>query len=236
MLFYLSQVLWSVGEPSRILALAILAACCGAIAGTGRVRMFSAATVGLLVCVAIAPVGYWLQVPLEARFPAWTSTLPQPPYGIIALGGDSGSRLDALAHLSRQFPEARLVYSGRGDRNAAAFEIREEHIDPARVILETSSRNTFENAVDSAQIVNPQAGESWMLITSAAHMPRAVGCFRRAGFSIVAYPVDFATQGGSGPAPIGERRLWQLDDAAKEWIGLLVYRIVGNTNTLFPGP
>jgi uncharacterized SAM-binding protein YcdF (DUF218 family) len=67
-------------------------------------------------------------------------------------------------------------------------------------------------------------------------MPRAVGCFRRAGFSIVAYPVDFATQGGAGPAPIGERRLWQLDDAAKEWIGLLVYRIVGNTNTLFPGP
>jgi uncharacterized SAM-binding protein YcdF (DUF218 family) len=162
--------------------------------------------------------------------------LPRQPYGIIALGGDSGGRLDALAHLSRQFPEARLVYSGRGDRNAAAFEIREEHIDPARVILETSSRNTFENAVDSAQIVKPQAGESWLLVTSAAHMPRAVGCFRRAGFSIVAYPVDFATQGGAGPAPIGERRLWQLDDAAKEWIGLLVYRIVGNTNTLFPGP
>jgi uncharacterized SAM-binding protein YcdF (DUF218 family) len=175
-------------------------------------------------------------VPLEARFPARDSTLSQPPYGIIALGGDSGRRLDALAHLSRQFPEARLVYSGRGDRNAAAFEMREEHIDPARVVLETSSRNTFENAVDSAQIVKPQADERWLLITSAAHMPRAVGCFRHAGFRIVAYPVDFATQGGSGPAPIGERRLSQLDDAAKEWIGLLVYRIVGNTNTLFSGP
>jgi uncharacterized SAM-binding protein YcdF (DUF218 family) len=236
LLFYLSQVLWTVGEPSRILTLAIVAACCLSITGTGRVRILSAATVGLLVFFVIAPVGYWLLVPLEAQFPAGDSTLSPPPYGIIALGGDSGRRLDSLARLSRQFPEARLVYSGRGDRNAAAFEMREQHIDPARVILETSSRNTFENAVDSAQIVTPQADERWLLITSAAHMPRAVGCFRRAGFSIVAYPVDLATQGGSGPAPIGERRLSQLDDAAKEWIGLLVYRIVGNTNTLFPGP
>ena len=236
MLFYLSQVLWTVGAPSRILALAIVAACWLSITGTGRLRILSVATVGLLVFVVMAPVGYWLMVPLEARFPAWDSTLSQPPYGIIALGGDSGRRLDALAHLSRQFPEARLVYSGRGDRNAAAFEMREEHIDPARVVLETSSRNTYENAVDSAQIVKPRADERWLLITSAAHMPRAVGCFRHAGFRIVAYPVDFATQGGSGPAPIGERRLSQLDDAAKEWIGLLVYRIVGNTNTLFSGP
>jgi uncharacterized SAM-binding protein YcdF (DUF218 family) len=236
LLFYLSQVLWTVGEPSRILAVAIVAACCLSIAGTGRLRILSAATVGLLAFVAIAPVGYWLLAPLEARFPAWDSTLSPPPYGIIALGGDSGRRLDAMAHLSRQFPEARLVYSGRGDSNAAAFEMREQTIDPARVILETSSRNTFENAVDSAQIVKPKADERWLLITSAAHMPRAVGCFRRAGFSVMAYPVDFATQGGSGPAPIGERRLWQLDDAAREWIGLFVYRIVGNTNTLFPGP
>jgi uncharacterized SAM-binding protein YcdF (DUF218 family) len=236
LLFYLSQVLWTVGQPSRILALAIVAACCLSITGTGRLRILSAATVGLLVFFVITPVGYWLLVPLEARFPARDSTLSPPPYGIIALGGDSGRRLDSLARLSRQFPEARLVYSGRGDRNAAAFEMREHHIDPARVILETSSRNTFENAVNSAQIVKPQADERWLLITSAAHMPRAVGCFRRAGFSIVAYPVDLATQGGLGPAPIGELRLYQLDDAAKEWIGLLVYRVVGNTNTLFPGP
>ena len=236
MLFYLSQVLWTVGEPSRILALAIVAAGCLSITVTGRLRILAAATVGLLVFVVIAPIGYWLLVPLEARFPAWDSTLPPPPFGIITLGGDSGRRLDALAQLSRQFPKARLVYSGRGDRNAAAFEMREEHIDPARVILETSSRNTFENAVDSAQIIKPKADERWLLITSAAHMPRAVGCFRRAGFSIVAYPVDLATQGGLGPAPIGELRLSQLDDAAKEWIGLLIYRVVGNTNTLFPGP
>jgi hypothetical protein len=71
LLFYLSQVLWTLGEPSRILALAIVAACCLSITVTGRLRILSAATVGLLVCVVIAPVGYWLMVPLEARFPAW---------------------------------------------------------------------------------------------------------------------------------------------------------------------
>jgi uncharacterized SAM-binding protein YcdF (DUF218 family) len=229
-------MIWPIAQPSRILVLAVVAACCWSIAANGRARLQSLAVAGLLVFAAIAPVGYWLLMPLEARFPALGSTLPPAPFGIIALGGDSGHRLNALAQLSRVFPHARLVYSGRGDRRAAAFEIAEERIDPARVILEISSRTTFENAIDTAQIVKPQTDEVWLLVTSAAHMPRAIGCFRRAGFSVTAYPVDFATHGGSGPAPFGERRLWQLDDAAKEWIGLLAYRIAGDTNALFPGP
>jgi uncharacterized SAM-binding protein YcdF (DUF218 family) len=236
LLYFLSQMLWPIAEPSRILVLAIVAACCWSIAATGRARLLSAAVTGLLVSATIAPVGYWLLMPLEAQFPAQGSTLPPAPFGIIALGGDSGHRLDALAQLSRLFPDARIVYSGRGDRRAAAYEIAEQRIDPTRVILETNSRTTFENAVDTARIVKPQADEVWLLVTSAAHMPRAVGCFRRAGFSVAAYPVDFATHGESGPAPVGERRLRQLDDAAEEWIGLLAYRIAGNTNALFPGP
>ncbi len=236
MLYYLSQALWPIVAPSRLLAPAIIAACCCSIAGPRRLRMLSAATAALLICVGIAPVGYWLLLPLEARFPTWQAAMPTPPYGIIALGGDSGHRLEALAHLSRLFPQARLVYTGRGDWNAAAEEIRAEHIDPARVVLETTSRSTFENAVNTARIVQPKAAELWLLVTSSAHMPRAIGCFRRAGFRVAAYPVDFETRGQSGPPPIGAQRLSQLDDAAREWIGLLAYRIVGNTNALFPGP
>jgi uncharacterized SAM-binding protein YcdF (DUF218 family) len=190
----------------------------------------------VLVLVGTVPAGYWLALPLEARFPSWQSTMRQPPYGIIALGGDSGHRLEALARLSRLFPQARLVYSGRGDWNAAANEIRGAGVDPARVILETSSRTTAENAHDTAQAVQPKAAELWLLVTSAAHMPRAIGCFRRAGFRVAAYPVDFETQDISGPAPTGEQRLSQLDDAAKEWLGLLIYRIAGSTDALFPGP
>src|ERR1700733_969967 len=123
-------MLWPIAMLSRILVLAIVAAGCWSIATTGRARLLSAAATGLLVSGAIAPVGYWLLIPREARFPASGSTLPPAPFGIIALGGDSGHRLNALAQLSRLFPHARLVYSRRGDRRAAAYEIAEERIDP----------------------------------------------------------------------------------------------------------
>jgi uncharacterized SAM-binding protein YcdF (DUF218 family) len=218
------------------LELAIIAACCCSIAGSQRVRIFSAATAALLIFVGIAPVGYWLLLPLEARFPTWQAAMRTPPYGIIALGGDSGHRLEALAHLSRLFPEARLVYTGRGDWDAAANEIRGAGIDPARVILETSSRTTSEKAVNTAEIVRPQAVQLWLLITSAAHIPRAIGCFRHTGFRVAAYPVDFETEDKPLSPPTDMHRLSQLADTVREWIGLLVYRIAGDTDVLFPGP
>lgn len=243
MLLSTASEIWPVGEPSRIVPLAIVVAACGSIVASGRTRILLALVAAALVFVAIAPVGYWLLMPLEARFPAANSTWPALPYGIIALGGDSGHRLAALAHLSQLFPEALLVYSGRADRAAAIAELRQEHLDPARVILETRSQTTVENAEDSAQLVQPRPDELWLLITSAAHMPRAIGCFRAAGFRVVAYPVDFVTRsegppgfGGRGPAPFGEPRLAQLDDAVKEWIGLAAYRVAGSTSALFPAP
>lgn len=186
--------------------------------------------------VSIAPVGYWLLAPLEARFPPWQATPQTPPYGIIALGGDAGHRVEELANLSREFPDAYLIYSGRGDRDAATTEIRSEHIDPARVIFETASRSTSENAVDTARIVQPNPAELWLLITSGAHMPRAMGCFRRAGFRVAPYPVDLATGQNSSPPATLAQRLSQFDDAAKEWMGLVIYRIAGDTDELFPAP
>lgn len=243
MLLSTASEFWSISEPSRALPLAIMLLACGSIIASGRARLLLAMAAAALIFVAIAPVGYWLLIPLEARFPAGNSTLPMSPYGMIALGGDSGHRLATLAHLSHLFPESLLVYSGGGDRADAVSELRERHLDPAHVILESRSRTTSENAVDSAQLVKPRPDEPWLLITSAAHMPRAIGCFRAAGFRVVAYPVDFVTRaegppgyGGRGPAPLGEPRLAQLDDAVKEWIGLAAYRIAGSTTALFPAP
>jgi uncharacterized SAM-binding protein YcdF (DUF218 family) len=235
--------IWPISEPSRFLLLAIVLAACGSIVASGRARILLAVVAAAFIFVAMAPVGYWLLIPLEARFPAGNSTLPPPPYGIIALGGDSGHRLAALAHLSQVFPEALLVYSGRGDPAAAVNELRQERLDAAHVMLESRSRSTVENAEDSAQLLQPRPDELWLLVTSAAHMPRAIGCFRAAGFRVEAYPVDFITRGegppgfgGRGPAPLGKQRLAQLDDAVREWIGLVAYRFAGSTSALFPAP
>ena len=237
MLYYMSKLFWDFGAPSRMLELLTIAASFRAMVGSRRAALLVVASVVTLLAVGIAPIGGWLFMPLEARFPPWESTSSPPLYGIIALGGDTGHRITELARVSRLFPQAELVYSGRGDQLAAELELRHAGLDPARVVIESLSRNTSENAIDTAQIVRPTSAEQWLLITSAAHMPRAVGCFRQAGFRVIADPVDFHTDRTSFIyARTADQRIAQLNDAAKEWLGLVAYRIVGDTNALFPGP
>ena len=71
------------------------------------------------------------------------------------------------------------------------------------------------------------------------HMPRAVGVFRKAGFPVEAYPVDWNTKGwidvAEGPVwPV--RGLDMTDFAMKEWTGLFAYWLAGYTPELLPGP
>ena len=111
-------------------------------------------------------------------------------------------------------------------------------LEAGRVIYEERSRNTAENAKFSRDIARPQPGETWLLITSAFHMPRAVGCFRRAGWNVVPYPVDYMTDGDYQTAPPGSfsAGLGSLDGALHEWMGLALYRLSGKTDALFPAP
>jgi uncharacterized SAM-binding protein YcdF (DUF218 family) len=110
--------------------------------------------------------------------------------------------------------------------------------DVGRCVV-SESRTTAEDALYSAALLKPKPSERWLLITAAMHMSRAVGCFRAAGFQVTPYPVEFMTRGRSGPLAMfatGSSALIQLDRAAKEWIGLVVYRLMGKTDALFPGP
>jgi uncharacterized SAM-binding protein YcdF (DUF218 family) len=88
-------------------------------------------------------------------------------------------------------------------------------------------------------LVNPTPGQRWLLVTSAWHMPRSVGIFRRAGFSVVSYPVGYLTFGDGRDLHMTYDALdafARFDAAAHEWIGLLAYRLSGKTNALFPAP
>ena len=93
-----------------------------------------------------------------------------------------------------------------------------------RLILETKSSTTYENATVAASLVSPQPTDRWMIVTSAPHMPRAVGVFRKAGFNVYPWPVFYGTRAG--------RLSWKV--AIHEWMGLICYRLMGRTNTLFP--
>jgi uncharacterized SAM-binding protein YcdF (DUF218 family) len=105
--------------------------------------------------------------------------------------------------------------------------------------MERRSRNTLENAEFTKALLAPKAGERWLLVTSAFHMPRSVGLFRKAGFAIEPYPVDWRV-GGRGDLfalnNIALDGLGRTDTAMREWMGLIAYRATGKIDELLPGP
>ena len=108
-----------------------------------------------------------------------------------------------------------------------------------RLILEQQSRNTRENALFSARMVQPKPDERWLLVTSAWHMPRSVGCFRKAGFDVTAYPVDYRTNWPRDAYRLNSfasTGLGELDIGVKEWIGMIAYRFAGYTDEVMPAP
>src|SRR6476469_2739183 len=214
-------------------------------------RKLVIAAVLLLVICGLSPLGKALLYPLEARFPPWAAARGAPD-GIIVLGASieadlsvahntqvvrgAPDRIIAAAALARRFPNARVVFSG-GSANLVSNDAREADfagaifeslgVDKSRLIMERRSRNTQENAEFSKALVAPKDGERWLLVTSAFHMPRSVGLFRKAGFAVEPYPVDWRV-GGRGDlwafTNIALDGLGRMDTAVREWAGLVVYR------------
>ena len=226
-------------------------------------RKLLIAFVVLIAICGFSPLGNFLLYPLEARFPAWDPARGAPD-GIVVLGGAIDADLSAshgkavytraadrvieAAALARQYPKARIIYSG-GSANLIDADAREadyaadifERLGVARdrLTMERRSRNTKENAEFSRLLAAPKSGERWLLLTSAFHMPRSVGVFRKAGFAVEPYPVDWRA-GGSGDllafSPFALDGLQRTEIAVREYLGLVSYRIAGRTSELFPGP
>jgi uncharacterized SAM-binding protein YcdF (DUF218 family) len=224
-------------------------------------RMVAASLV-LLATIGFFPLGELFSHALESRFPPWDPTRGMPD-GIVVLGaeisprysrdysepavGGGGARIFAMAKLARSYPNARIVYSG-GDPSLLGNQPPEANfvyplldsfgIARERVVLEARARNTAENAAFTKDLVKPKPGERWLLVTSAQHMPRAIGCFRRVGFPVEAYPVGWRTDMESSmtPAVALSSGLTRFDSAAHEWIGLFAYWLTGKTSEFLPAP
>jgi uncharacterized SAM-binding protein YcdF (DUF218 family) len=226
-------------------------------------RRLLAASLLLLAICGWSPLGSLLLYPLEQRFFPWDATRGAPD-GIVVLGGaidpdlsaargvpafrGGVDRLLAAVALGRRYPQARIIYSG-GSANLFADDAAKEAdialtvfenlgIPKQRLTVERLSRNTEENARFSKALASPTPGERWLLVTSAYHMPRSIGVFRRAGFAVEPYPVDWHTAGGDvlTPSIFAGDGLQRTDVAIREWIGLAAYRISGKTSELLPGP
>src|SRR5262249_23000038 len=243
MFYPISKAIWLAVAPTNALILITAAATIWAVP---RVSKWAAWLAVISACAlgigGFTPVGYWLTPPLGNRFPQWGAGSRPLVDGIIVLGGEVGDRITILAELTRDFPQARMVYSGPGDdRGAEALLKKFARLggDRERVTMERRSRNTFENAVYSRELIKPNAHERWLLVTAALHMPRAVGCFRRVGFMVEGYPIQYTTGHRSPLQPgfsLSSEALTRLDAAMKEWIGLFVYRLIDKTSELFPEP
>jgi uncharacterized SAM-binding protein YcdF (DUF218 family) len=237
MIYYLSKVFWLIAAPTNALVLiSAITAFWAVLRNPNRVAWLAATVACGLVIGTFTPIGVALTVPLEYRFGFSTSDSQVPPDGIILLGGGGLDEIWAVVGLSHDYPKARLIFSGMRPARLEIFA--KLGGDRARIHLESRPRTTSEDAFYAAALLKPKPGEKWLLVTSALHMPRAVGCFRTAGFQVETYSVEFTTARGhplTGFAP-GSGALSQLDTAAKEWIGLVAYRLMGKTDALFPGP
>jgi uncharacterized SAM-binding protein YcdF (DUF218 family) len=265
MFFYLSKTIGLLVEPSVLLTLVLLLGT--ALLRTRATRLarglIAAGVAGLLIG-GCSPLGNALILPLEGRFAAADLERSGPVAGIVLLGGaedtrvsaargivalnEAGERLTEAMALARRFPAARVLFSGGATEivreptfgaDAAARFFAGQGLEPARLILERRSRNTWENALFSLAAAAPKPGERWLLVTSAWHMPRAIGCFRRAGFPVEPWPVDYRTAGSGDLWRLFEKPsegLRRLDLVLREWAGLVVYRVSGRTDALLPGP
>jgi len=188
------------------------------------------------------PIGIALTVPLEHRFAFSPPDSQAPPDGIILLAGTGIGGIDAASTLSQDYPEARLIFSGFDATDSTNKYLLKIFAslggDPARIYMEPRARTTSEDALYSAALLKPKPSERWLLVTSAFHMPRAVGCFRTAGFQVEPYPIGSRTVRGHPFATFypGSGALIHLDTALKEWFGLVAYRVMGKTDALFPRP
>jgi uncharacterized SAM-binding protein YcdF (DUF218 family) len=262
--FLLSKTLGTMLMPVNFLiGIGVL----GAILFTTKYAKFGrglvTASVLLLALCGFSPLGRMLILPLEERFPPWDPARGAPD-GIVVLGGAidpdlsaalgrpalgrSGDRMVATAELARRYPNARIVFSGGnanlvGDDSAKEADfglsmLEDLGVAKGRLVAERLSRNTVENAEFTKRIANPKPGERWLLVTSAYHMPRSIGLFRKAGFQIEAYPVDRRTSKSDAFqfSSVSTNGLDRTDIAMREWIGLVAYRLTGKIDDLLPGP
>ena len=261
-MFLVSKIFWLVAQP---LSLAFLSLLIGVLLIFARFRrsggVFASLGLAVLFLTLFTTAGsYFLQI-LENRF---RRPAPEPAElsCIIVLGGafenvviasrggmefnQAAERFVETLRLARAYPAARILVSGgdgslsglyEGDAQASEGFFKTFGIGADRLIREGESRTTFENALNTRDLLAKHRMERCALVTSAYHMPRSVGLFRANGIEVLPWPADYRT---SGKVRLGfdftqpSLNAQLATTAAKEWTGLLAYYLLGRTQTLLP--
>jgi len=259
----LSKIFWSLASPEKLVLILLFA---GTVfiwttkqkLGRGLVSLSAL----MFFVLTLLPANIFILKPLEERFSV-PSELPENVSGIIVLGGseksvitwtrgqpsfnEAAERLMAFVALARRYPLAQLIYAGGAgslsqqnykSNETARKLFKQLGLTVDRVHFDSKARNTVENAVNSFNLAGQKTEGNWILITSAFHMPRSVGVFRKIGWNVIPYPVDYQTSGElrfDWKFSIMENFL-ENSRGLREWLGLIAYRMTGKTATLFPKP
>ena len=249
--FTASKFFGAIIAPGNFIILALLIGLALSITRYRRIgRWITSVSAALIFVLLVFPLGGWAMAPLENRFPR--PPLPDHVDGILVLSGGESPDLFALRgtaatifsegrlvealDLARRLPQARIVFSGmEADVARAAFVQMGAPMD--RFTFENRARNTFENLLFSKNLVGPKPEETWLLVTHAVSIPRAMGIARQVGWNVLPWPVDYQTgpQGYQLSFAFADN-VRSLEIAAHEWIGLVVYRLTGRSAAFFPAP
>lgn len=219
-----------------------------------RAAGLATAAAAVLYLFSVKPVADGLMRRVEA--PAVSTWRPDAVYdAAVVLSGEVDAaaarvtgRLELTAAADRLVAGYDLLRTGRARAallsGGASFPQPDERseaelvaetlagwgIPSERLVVDSSSRNTHENALAAARIARERGWRSIVLVTSAFHVPRALGCFRQAGLSPDVLPVDRRAGDGKGRSwlPRAEA-LEESAQALREWAGRLVYWAVGYT-------
>ncbi|NOQ35857.1 MAG: YdcF family protein [Methylococcaceae bacterium] len=256
--FWLSKLIWFAIAPDNLLVLLVCISLILLYFKAYKAALILQSFIAIvMLLIAFIPIGEWLLYPLESRFMT-NPQLPEKVDGIVVLSGGENAKESALwnqvemnkgaerdlafLYLARRYPCAKLVFTGGSGKlidqqykeaDVARRLFKEQGLDVSRVTFETKARNTYENGVFSYALIKPKATENWVLITTAWHMPRAMGVLKKLNWNMIAYPVDHRTQKGHlFRVDLNfSHNLGLLTMAVKEWLGLTVYYVTGKTAT-----
>jgi uncharacterized SAM-binding protein YcdF (DUF218 family) len=216
-------------------------------------RGLSAAALAGIVLIGWQPLPDALLRRLENQYPEIPPGTDLNHFaGVVVLGGalepafqtiahsqpvlnDAAERMTAVLPLLRRNPELQVVFTGGEGRlmetgpteaRRAQLFFDSQGLAQNKVLYESASRNTYENAVLTAQFPGIDTTKPWLLLTSAWHMPRSMATFAKAGWNVTAYPVDFRTGTETPWTEYSMKRgveRWQL--ALHELLGLLMYQL-----------
>lgn len=246
---------WWFLQPGNIILLLVLLACLVLLLrwrGLATFLLFTALVVAMLPTVFGA--SDWLGWQLESRVQK-PEELPPQVDGIIVLGGSiewqisqeqgqlnlnaAAERMVAGTALARRYPQAHLVLTGVY-RETVPLEFRAQPAAQSmfsgpefagrQVTFIGEARSTYEEGLLALETVAPRPGETWLLVTSAMHMPRALAVFNTLGWSVTPWPVDYRAPREPRLLNLNMNfsdRLAHFDAVVREWAALIIYQRTG---------